>query len=188
MGCWPIFPPSGGIFSHFSPAPPRTSWSWARRCTGAGDPYWCISEEIPLSLDSKGILYMQFDVAMSPCEMAKRLQVKQIGTFEDLSDKYISFEKLDECNRNKKLRCLWYHWDIKNNNTRNRIMKTLDAMEKIKSSLSIADHSVFQKLRSGTWRAVSDFLYIPRKAFESYAAFVTWEANLAKCSLTQKTP
>ena len=68
-------------------------WSLAGICSG--DAYWCVAEELgSWSPHSEGVLYMQFDVALSPCEMAKHLDVQQIGSFQELS--YGTFEKLDE--------------------------------------------------------------------------------------------
>eukprot|EP00913_Durusdinium_trenchii_P025102 g23562.t1 len=140
-------------------------------CHRVGDPYWCIAEEIPRSKDSSGILYMQFDVGMSPCEMARRLDVGAVGTFETLSDKYSTFAQLDECNTNLKLRCLWHHWDMKRNSTRTRLLKTAKALDEISSTLPFANTSILQRLETGIWSAVSDFLYLPKQAFPVYAAF-----------------
>ena len=156
----------------------------SQRCHGAGDPYWCIAAEIPRSSDSLGILYMQFDVAMSPCEMSKRLEIGQVGTFEDLSDKYVTFKELDECNLNEALHCLWHHWDVKN--TRQKLLKSLQALERapalsfsneLKSTSNISTSSILEKLRSGIWRAVSDFLYIPKQVFEIYETLESWFAR-----------
>ena len=41
---------------------------------------------------------MQFDVSISPCEMARRLEPGKVGTFESLSEMYISFAHFDRCN------------------------------------------------------------------------------------------
>ncbi|CAK9036659.1 Hypothetical protein SCF082_LOCUS21813 [Durusdinium trenchii] len=143
----------------------------ALHCDRQGDPYWCIAEEIPRSKDSSGILYMQFDVGMSPCEMAQHLDAGAVGTFETLSDKYLTFAKLDECNTKMKLRCLWHHWDMRGNSTRNRLLKTAKALNDIAAQLRLVNTSILQKLETGIWRAVSDFLYLPKQAFPVYAAF-----------------
>ena len=110
---------------------------------------------------------------MSPCEMARRLDVGAVGTFETLSDKYSTFAQLDECNTNLKLRCLWHHWDMKRNSTRTRLLKTAKALDEISSTLPFANTSILQRLETGIWSAVSDFLYLPKQAFPVYAAFVT---------------
>ena len=108
---------------------------------------------------------------MSPCEMAQHLDAGAVGTFETLSDKYLTFAKLDECNTKMKLRCLWHHWDMRGNSTRNRLLKTAKALNDIAAQLRLVNTSILQKLETGIWRAVSDFLYLPKQAFPVYAAF-----------------
>ena len=48
---------------------------------------------------------MHFDMSLSPCEMAQRLELEKVGAFDSLSDKYISFAALDKCNKDASRKC-----------------------------------------------------------------------------------
>ncbi|CAK9025296.1 Hypothetical protein SCF082_LOCUS17018 [Durusdinium trenchii] len=143
----------------------------ALHCEMAGDPYFCVAEEIPRSHDSDGILYMQFDVAMSPCEMAQRLDVTAMGTFEDLEDKYITYARLDECNTVLADVCGWPWWNMANDNSKKNLLNTAKALAEIRSKREIDNASILQKLETGVWRGVSDFFYVPKQAFGPFATF-----------------
>ena len=99
-------------------------WTLARTC--AGEAYQCVAEEIESSsfVNSRGMLFLHFDVAMSPCEMSRRFQVERVGTYEELAN--TTSAKLDECN-SKKLNCRWRYWDAENK-TKTQIFNALASL------------------------------------------------------------
>ena len=152
----------------------NSSWTSARRCYGAGDPYWCISEEMRRT-SASGILYMQFDVALAPCELAKSLNPEKVGHFQELSDRYFSFETLDSCRDRKRAhtRCWWYHWNIHEN--RSRILNCRPGLNGVQigglEGREIAMKELLGKLDSGIWWSIGDFFYLPRLAFPVFAGY-----------------
>ena len=165
------------------------SWANARRCYGAGDPFWCISEEMHRT-KSLGILYMQFDVAISPCSLARKLHIRQVGHFEDLAERYFTFDLLDRCrsSKDRTQRCWWYHWQTHEN--RSRLMKCWPALEKVSALRSrwvsdsgdgqnglanawnrTLERDVLRKLSRGIWWSIGDFFYIPSRAFSVFASY-----------------
>eukprot|EP00435_Cladocopium_sp_Y103_P067934 s122_g30.t1 len=157
------------------------SWPLRTRHCTTGDPYWCIAQEVPLSKGSAGILYMQFDVAVSPCELAKSLDTEKIFLFTgSWYDIWADFDIMDDCNLQKKS-CIWYHWIQENNKTRKQIGKIREELEKLQHSPSLRQHlsvekqRIFNKnlerLRTGIWREISDFLYLPKRITSMFAIF-----------------
>ena len=132
----------------------NSSWPLARLCLGPGDPYRCIAEEMSRT-SASGILYMQFDVGISPCALAQVLDVEKVANFEKLS--YSSFHDVENCN--KGFGRLGGHWAMPRSKVEGLSARDL-----------VATH-VFFLLRwcwpiklpaKGTWQGNTELFYLPR--------------------------
>ena len=133
----------------------QSDWTWSRSCSGTS--YWCVVEEMKRSaVEGGGILYMQ-DVAISPCELAKDLELDHIGSLEDLSESYITFEQLEECKMNTG--CLWPPWNLSH---RSQILQAVARLE-AEGGREVIRNSAFQSLKHGTWKGSSGLFYLPKQ-------------------------
>ena len=145
----------------------NSSWTSARRCYGAGDPYWCISEEMRRT-SASGILYMQFDVALAPCELANNLNTEKVGHFQELFDRYISFDSLDRCASQKAFfhpsqrRLCFKGW---NGELRRSLQDSAVVLGKLIGSERTL---LLERLRAGIWISPPLFLYVPYRAFAAW--------------------
>lgn len=79
------------------------------------------------------------------------------------------FDGSDQLSQDMKSNCRWIWWDVKKNETRNRILRSVKAMRQMGG---LGDLSILKKLDRGIWRGMSDLLYVPKKVFPIYVAFV----------------
>ena len=152
---------------------------WTLSHTCSGEAYACVAEEmkhIRMNDDTRservdpvpGILYMNFDVGISPCEMARHLNVTKIGTFQELAKKYMTFEELDQCSLNRS-RCMWDAWQVNHSkaqilNASGRLETLLDSAFGSKTSLTQTTVALLQRsLREGTWMGFSGLYYLPKQ-------------------------
>ena len=154
----------------------KNSWPETRLCQDPGDPYGCVAKEMSKS-NASGMLYMQFDVGISPCALAEKLDLSRVANFE--APWYTSFDDLDNCDLMPGYRrpdCRlpgWSHWFRKHNKTRNQLLKAANGLAALQKQLSVAELPAIEKLRLGVWRAMSDLYYIPKSDFMRFAAYAS---------------
>ena len=148
-------------------------WTLAHTCSG--EAYACVAEEI-LQSESvlvPGILYMNFDVGISPCEMARHLNVTKIGTFQELPKKYMTFQELDQCTLNRS-GCMWDAWQVSHSkaqilNVTGRLDTLLDrapglgSAGPVEKTKALLQRMAFQRLKEGTWIGFSGLYYLPKQ-------------------------
>ncbi|CAE7488366.1 unnamed protein product [Symbiodinium natans] len=161
----------------------KGAWPGTRPCEeGPGDPHFCVASEMSTST-ARGIMYMQFDVALSPCGMGRILDASMLGSFS--SWKYKTFEDCERCRKNPRLRCHWGAWQ--GPSTKTQLLSTVHDLEMVQvpgswQALEEERAKAFEKLRQGLLGGSSDLLYVPREAFSVFVdyarIFKKWEVDM----------
>ena len=140
-------------------------------CSGAGDPHWCIASQMN-STKARGIMYMQFDVVISPCGLASMLKTDMLASFSDSTKTYAPFCYYETCRLFPSLNCDWFHWQGKT--TQDQVVNVVNDLESVLFSGSrewtTRRARVFKKLREGMMQGSSDLIYVPREAFQVFTA------------------
>ena len=127
------------------------------------DPYLCIAQMMnQIAKETSGILYTQFDMAFSPCLLARQLDLQNLGVLsayvDDRKCRYRTFEHYD------------FHesWaSYQGNKTKRQCRAVAKAIDNLtvdfaNSHAKKEKATVSELLRHGFWHSWSDFFFVPR--------------------------